>query len=106
MITRKSVNDGMVVWAYQIPICAVMTLEAHGVVVDRIVVATAAVQLRPHSLETLLEIEKSSTIDWDDGAVTRRRAVRKSVFVESAPQPELRNEPNLPMRPARRKGTP
>jgi lipopolysaccharide/colanic/teichoic acid biosynthesis glycosyltransferase len=38
------------------------SLEVHGVVVDRIVVATAADQLRRRSLETLLEIEKSSTI--------------------------------------------
>ena len=38
------------------------SLEVHGVAVDRIVVTTAAGQLRPHSLETLLEIEKSSEI--------------------------------------------
>ena len=38
------------------------SLEVHGVAVDRIVVATTADQLRPGSLETLLEIEKSSAI--------------------------------------------
>jgi lipopolysaccharide/colanic/teichoic acid biosynthesis glycosyltransferase len=38
------------------------SLEVHGVVINRIVVATAAGQLRPHSLKTLLEIEKSSAI--------------------------------------------
>ena len=38
------------------------SLEVHGVAVDRIVVATAADRLRPHSLETLLEVEKSSEI--------------------------------------------
>ena len=38
------------------------TLEVHGVVVDRIVVATAADRLRPRALETLLEVEKSSNI--------------------------------------------
>ena len=38
------------------------SLEVHGVVVDRIVVATAADRLRPRALETLLEVEKSSNI--------------------------------------------
>ena len=39
-----------------------LSLEVHGVVVDRIVVAIAADRLRPRSLETLLEVEKSSAI--------------------------------------------
>ena len=38
------------------------SLEVHGIAVDRIVVATAADRLRPRSLETLLEVEKSSNI--------------------------------------------
>ena len=38
------------------------TLEIHGVAVDRIVVATAAGRLRPPSLESLFEVEKSSGI--------------------------------------------
>ena len=38
------------------------SLEVHGVVVDKIVVATAADRLRPRALETLLETEKSSDI--------------------------------------------
>jgi lipopolysaccharide/colanic/teichoic acid biosynthesis glycosyltransferase len=38
------------------------SLEVHGVAVDRIVVATAADRLQPRSLESLLEIEKSSDI--------------------------------------------
>ena len=38
------------------------SLEVHGVAVDRIVVTTAADKLRPRSLETLLEVEKSSDI--------------------------------------------
>jgi lipopolysaccharide/colanic/teichoic acid biosynthesis glycosyltransferase len=38
------------------------SLEVHGVTVDRIVVATAADRLQPRSLETLLEVEKSSGI--------------------------------------------
>jgi lipopolysaccharide/colanic/teichoic acid biosynthesis glycosyltransferase len=38
------------------------SLEVHGVVVDRIVVATPPDQLRPRSLETLLEVENSSDI--------------------------------------------
>ena len=36
------------------------SLEVHGVMVDKIVVATAADRLRPRALETLLEAEKSS----------------------------------------------
>jgi lipopolysaccharide/colanic/teichoic acid biosynthesis glycosyltransferase len=36
------------------------SLEVHGVMVDRIVVATPAERLRPRSLEILLEVEKSS----------------------------------------------
>ena len=38
------------------------SLEVHGVIVDRIVVATAADRLPPRALETLLEAEKSSSI--------------------------------------------
>jgi lipopolysaccharide/colanic/teichoic acid biosynthesis glycosyltransferase len=38
------------------------SLEVHGVVVDTIVVATAADQLRPRSRETLMEVERSSDI--------------------------------------------
>jgi lipopolysaccharide/colanic/teichoic acid biosynthesis glycosyltransferase len=38
------------------------SLEVHGIAVDRIVVATAADRLLPHSLEILLEVEKSSNI--------------------------------------------
>ena len=38
------------------------SLEVHGVVIDRIVVATAADRLRSRSLEILLEIEKCSEI--------------------------------------------
>ena len=38
------------------------SLEVHGVMVDRIVVATAADRLRPRSLAILLEIEKSWNI--------------------------------------------
>jgi lipopolysaccharide/colanic/teichoic acid biosynthesis glycosyltransferase len=38
------------------------SLEVHGVMVDRIVVATAADRLRPRSLAVLLEIEKSWNI--------------------------------------------
>jgi hypothetical protein len=38
------------------------SLEVHGVAVDRIVVATAAGRLQQHSLETLLEVEKSSGV--------------------------------------------
>jgi len=38
------------------------TLEVHGLAIDRIVVATAADQLRPRSLETLLEVENASDI--------------------------------------------
>jgi lipopolysaccharide/colanic/teichoic acid biosynthesis glycosyltransferase len=38
------------------------SLEVHGVVVDRIVVATAADRLQPRALEILLEAEKSSDI--------------------------------------------
>jgi lipopolysaccharide/colanic/teichoic acid biosynthesis glycosyltransferase len=38
------------------------SLEVHGVTVDRIVVAAAADELRPRSLETLLEVENSSDI--------------------------------------------
>ena len=38
------------------------SLEVHGVTVNRIVVATPADRLRPHSLENLLEVEKSSDI--------------------------------------------
>jgi lipopolysaccharide/colanic/teichoic acid biosynthesis glycosyltransferase len=38
------------------------SLEVHGVTIDRIVVATAADRLEPRSLETLLEVEKSSDI--------------------------------------------
>jgi lipopolysaccharide/colanic/teichoic acid biosynthesis glycosyltransferase len=38
------------------------SLEVHGVTVDRIVVATAADQLRPSSLESLFEVEKSSAV--------------------------------------------
>jgi lipopolysaccharide/colanic/teichoic acid biosynthesis glycosyltransferase len=38
------------------------SLEVHGVAVDRIVVATAADRLLPRSLETLLDVEKSSNI--------------------------------------------
>src|SRR5262245_57405606 len=36
------------------------SLEVHGVMVDKIVVATAADRLGPRALETILEIEKSS----------------------------------------------
>jgi lipopolysaccharide/colanic/teichoic acid biosynthesis glycosyltransferase len=38
------------------------SLEVHGVFVDRIVVTTSADRLQPRSLDTLLEIEKSSDI--------------------------------------------
>src|SRR5215469_601194 len=38
------------------------SLQIHGTIVDRIVVATAADQLRPRSLKTLLEVESSSGI--------------------------------------------
>ena len=38
------------------------SLQVHGTTVDRIVVATAADQLRPRSLKTLLEVESSSAI--------------------------------------------
>jgi lipopolysaccharide/colanic/teichoic acid biosynthesis glycosyltransferase len=38
------------------------TLEVHGVIVDRIVVATARDRLLPRALETLLEVEKASNI--------------------------------------------
>jgi lipopolysaccharide/colanic/teichoic acid biosynthesis glycosyltransferase len=38
------------------------SLEVHGVVVDRIVVATPATRLRPRSLEILFEVEKASDI--------------------------------------------
>ncbi len=38
------------------------SLEVHGVVVDRIVVATAADRLSPRAFDTLLEVEKSSDI--------------------------------------------
>jgi lipopolysaccharide/colanic/teichoic acid biosynthesis glycosyltransferase len=38
------------------------SLEVHGIVVDRIVVATAADRLSPRALDTLLEVEKSSDI--------------------------------------------
>jgi lipopolysaccharide/colanic/teichoic acid biosynthesis glycosyltransferase len=38
------------------------SLEVHGVMVDRIVVAIPADQLRPRSLDELLEIEKSSEV--------------------------------------------
>jgi lipopolysaccharide/colanic/teichoic acid biosynthesis glycosyltransferase len=38
------------------------SLEVHGVIVDRIVVATAADRLQPRALATLLEIEKSWSI--------------------------------------------
>jgi lipopolysaccharide/colanic/teichoic acid biosynthesis glycosyltransferase len=39
-----------------------LTLEVHGVTVNRIVVATAADRLRPRSLENLMEVESSSDI--------------------------------------------
>ena len=38
------------------------SLEIHGVLVDRIVVATARDRLQPRALEALLEVEKSSNI--------------------------------------------
>jgi lipopolysaccharide/colanic/teichoic acid biosynthesis glycosyltransferase len=38
------------------------SLQVHGTTVDRIVVATAADQLRPHALKALLEVESSSDI--------------------------------------------
>jgi lipopolysaccharide/colanic/teichoic acid biosynthesis glycosyltransferase len=38
------------------------SLEVHGLAVNRIVVTIAADRLRPHVLEALLEVEKSSTI--------------------------------------------
>lgn len=38
------------------------SLEVHGIVVDRIVVATARDRLQPRALQTLLEVEKSSNI--------------------------------------------
>jgi lipopolysaccharide/colanic/teichoic acid biosynthesis glycosyltransferase len=38
------------------------SLEVHGVTIERIVVAIAAYRLQPHSLEILLELEKSSNI--------------------------------------------
>ena len=38
------------------------SLEVHGVVVDKIVVATASERLRPRALDVLLETEKSSDI--------------------------------------------
>ena len=38
------------------------SLEVHGITVDRIVVAIAEDRLLPRSLETLLEVEKSSNI--------------------------------------------
>jgi lipopolysaccharide/colanic/teichoic acid biosynthesis glycosyltransferase len=38
------------------------SLEVHGILVDRIVVATPADRLLPHALATLLEVEKSSDL--------------------------------------------
>jgi len=38
------------------------SLDVHGVTIDRIVVAIAPYRLQPHSLEALLEVEKSSNV--------------------------------------------